>query len=238
MAVELTAFIAQAPLQRGPIAEAVRSFADGLPAGARVLDAGAGDSPYRPLFAHCDYRTQDWPGSVHPGARAADVVGDLHALDLPGGCSTRSSAPRSSSTSRSPSACWPSCTACSPRAARCCSPSRSSGPLHEEPHDHYRYTSHGVLGLLERAGFADARVWPLSGYWSTLAHLLRFGGLSTAPLDRPPRPGLRVGGAAALVLGGLLGRTAPWLDRHADDRRALPIGWAATARRGGDGPGH
>jgi ubiquinone/menaquinone biosynthesis C-methylase UbiE len=30
------------------------------PRGARVLDIGAGSAPYRPLFAHCDYRTQDF----------------------------------------------------------------------------------------------------------------------------------------------------------------------------------
>ncbi|MEK7436290.1 MAG: class I SAM-dependent methyltransferase [Pseudomonadota bacterium] len=33
-----------------------------LPAGARVLDMGAGSCPYRPLFAHCRYQTQDFAG--------------------------------------------------------------------------------------------------------------------------------------------------------------------------------
>lgn len=31
-----------------------------IPAGSRVLDLGAGTCPYRPLFAHCDYRTHDF----------------------------------------------------------------------------------------------------------------------------------------------------------------------------------
>jgi len=31
-----------------------------IPGGSRVLDAGAGSCPYRSLFAHCDYRTQDF----------------------------------------------------------------------------------------------------------------------------------------------------------------------------------
>ncbi|MEO7405008.1 MAG: class I SAM-dependent methyltransferase [Burkholderiales bacterium] len=30
-----------------------------IPSGKRVLDVGAGSCPYRPLFAHCEYRTQD-----------------------------------------------------------------------------------------------------------------------------------------------------------------------------------
>ncbi len=29
--------------------------------------------------------------------------------------------------------------------------------LHEEPHDYYRYTSHGLRYLLDRAGFATSR---------------------------------------------------------------------------------
>lgn len=31
-----------------------------IPAGSRVLDVGAGSCPYRSVFAHCEYRTQDF----------------------------------------------------------------------------------------------------------------------------------------------------------------------------------
>jgi SAM-dependent methyltransferase len=238
MAAELSAFIAQAPLQRGPIAEAVRSFARGLPPGSRVLDAGAGAAPYRPLFAHCDYRTQDWPGSVHPGARAADVVGDLHALDVPDASFDAILCTEVLEHVAQPERVVAELHRLLADGGALLVTVPFVGPLHEEPHDHYRYTSHGVRGLLERGGFTDLQVRPLSGYWSALAHLLRFGGLSTTPLGRPARPALRAGGALALVAGALLQRPAPWLDRHADDRRALPIGWAATARRGAGGGGH
>jgi SAM-dependent methyltransferase len=238
MAVELSAFIAQAPLQRAPIAEAVRSFARGLPPGSRVLDAGAGAAPYRPLFAHCDYRTQDWPGSVHPGARAADVVGDLHALDVPDASFDAILCTEVLEHVAQPERVVAELHRLLADGGALLVTVPFVGPLHEEPHDHYRYTSHGVRGLLERGGFTDLQVRPLSGYWSALAHLLRFGGLSTTPLGRPARPALRAGGALALVAGALLQRPAPWLDRHADDRRALPIGWAATARRGAGGGGH
>ena len=40
----------------------VAEQAASLPAGARVLDMGAGSCPYRPLFAHCRYETQDFAG--------------------------------------------------------------------------------------------------------------------------------------------------------------------------------
>jgi len=31
-----------------------------IPAGARVIDIGAGSAPYRPAFSHCQYKTQDF----------------------------------------------------------------------------------------------------------------------------------------------------------------------------------
>ncbi len=38
----------------------VAAKARSVPGGARVLDVGAGTCPYRPLFAHCDYKTHDF----------------------------------------------------------------------------------------------------------------------------------------------------------------------------------
>ena len=40
----------------------VAQQAASLHSGARVLDMGAGSCPYRPLFAHCLYQTQDFAG--------------------------------------------------------------------------------------------------------------------------------------------------------------------------------
>ena len=40
--------------------EWVKSVAASLPAGTRILDIGAGECPYRALFAHCDYKSQDF----------------------------------------------------------------------------------------------------------------------------------------------------------------------------------
>lgn len=59
-----------------------------LPAGARVLDAGAGSSPYRALFAHCRYETQDFSqlqGAQlrHGGYGAIDYVCDITAIPVP-----------------------------------------------------------------------------------------------------------------------------------------------------------
>jgi SAM-dependent methyltransferase len=228
---ELRSFVAEAPLHRGPITQAVAAFAAALPAGSKVLDAGAGDAPYRPLFAHCEYRTQDWPGTVHSGGREADIVADLH--DLP------------------PDVRGLDCVVCTEVLEHVAEPARVLtglhralvpggrmlvtvpflGALHEEPHDYWRFTSHGLRRLVTEAGFRDVSVRPLTGYYATIAHLLRFAGLSTQPLGEQAGLGSRVAAAVMLALSLALGRAAPTLDRL-DRRRALPVGWACEATRG------
>lgn len=65
------------------VAEVARSL---LP-GTRVLDAGAGPCRYKPLFAHCDYKAQDfaqYAGKDHSYG-ALDYVGDITAIAAPDG---------------------------------------------------------------------------------------------------------------------------------------------------------
>lgn len=200
-----------------------------LPEGSSVLDAGAGDAPYRHLFAHCHYATQDWPSSPHEGASRADVVADLR--DLPVSDATYDA------------------VVCTEVLEHIATPWEALdelhrvlrpegllfvtvpfvGELHEEPHDHYRYTSHGIQGLLERSGFIVEAVRPLTGYFQTLTHLLRVGGTSFLPRDRPVHLADRAIAFFLLVISKLFERPARLLDRR-DHRRALPIGWSAVAR--------
>src|SRR5688572_22268995 len=80
---ELARFVAGIPIERGPILEFMREAAAEVPPGARVLDVGAGDSPYRELFAHARYESNDWEHSVHPGARRVDHIGPADDLPVP-----------------------------------------------------------------------------------------------------------------------------------------------------------
>lgn len=68
--------------------EWVRAQAAQLAPGTRLLDVGAGSCPYRSLFAHCDYRTQDiarlMPSQLRNGAYGEiDYVGDAAAIPAP-----------------------------------------------------------------------------------------------------------------------------------------------------------
>ena len=63
------------------MAEQARS----VPAGAKVLDVGAGTCPYRKLFLHCEYKTQDacqLDERVHRNYGAIDFVSDISRIPV------------------------------------------------------------------------------------------------------------------------------------------------------------
>jgi ubiquinone/menaquinone biosynthesis C-methylase UbiE len=58
-----------------------------VPAGSKVLDVGAGSAPYRALFAHCDYKTQDFAQLRddqlrHGGYAPIDFVSEANAIPV------------------------------------------------------------------------------------------------------------------------------------------------------------
>jgi SAM-dependent methyltransferase len=66
----------------------VRTHAARLKPGSHVLDAGAGSSKYRPLFAHCRYETQDfcaYKGPLVSYLQPIDYVCDITKIPIPDG---------------------------------------------------------------------------------------------------------------------------------------------------------
>lgn len=65
----------------------VKSWAARIPSGSVVLDIGAGSGKYRALFAHCDYRTQDFGqeiGTIGKYTRL-DYESDITAIPVADG---------------------------------------------------------------------------------------------------------------------------------------------------------
>src|SRR6185312_10746080 len=58
-----------------------KKFATGLPAGSIVLDAGAGDQPYKSLLSHCIYEACDFEKVDKPYAKSTYVC-DLSAIPV------------------------------------------------------------------------------------------------------------------------------------------------------------
>lgn len=75
----LKKFVWKSPHHGLGIIQLVRQFASALPPGSRVLDAGAGSTPYRELFDHCEYKTSDL--TAHEGK--IDYVCPITECPLP-----------------------------------------------------------------------------------------------------------------------------------------------------------
>jgi SAM-dependent methyltransferase len=223
---ELRGFLAQSPLERPLIADFVRRAAAAIPAGARVLDAGAGEAPYRELFAHADYVTTDWTLSPHPGARRADVIAPLDDLPIEDETFDHVVCTQVLEHVADPVAVLSELRRVLRAGGRLWLTVPFVGELHEEPHDYFRYTAYGLRSVCERAGFGEVEVEPLTGYWTTLGQMARNCGMATGV-----RGGRHDLGRRAIALGMLgLSRLLARLDRL-DRRRALPLGYGCRALR-------
>lgn len=212
-------------LNRRCILDFVRRAADELEPGARVLDAGAGNAPYRELFAHCRYMTSDWEHSVHDEAGSADMVAPLDGL--PTADASFDAVILTEVLEHVPE---PGPTLA--EIHRVLAPGGELWlttplvwPLHEEPYDFWRYTHHGLVRLLEGASFQGVEVERFGGYFLTLGQLVRACG---------PLTGMDEGAALPRrAVGAALWRIGPWIARldRLDRRRELPIGFGARARK-------
>jgi SAM-dependent methyltransferase len=225
---QLRAFTEELPLERRSILEFVAARAAELERGARVLDAGAGEAPYRELFDHCEYVTADWAESMHPGARGADVISSLHDLPIADASFDAVLCTQVLEHVDDP-------VAVLDELHRTLRPGGSlwltvplTWPLHEEPFDFFRYTPYSMNTLLGRAGFVQVEVGARNGYFVTIAQLLRLARDAVAGSD-DGRDGLRD------RLFEDLERLADQLEGFDDlDRsRIFPLGYQVSARRPG-----
>lgn len=225
---ELWAFVEEMPYERRSILAFVREVADSLPSGTVVLDVGAGQAPYRELFAHCDYTTTDWDKSVHEKSIEADVVASADALPL-----ADESADAVLLTQVLEHV--PDPLAVLQEMARLLRPAGQlflSVPfvweLHELPYDFWRFTPASLQQLLTMAGFHQLAIEPRTDCFTTLAQLLRNAGWrigSAADGGLPERERAE----AVTLLSDLSDRLAALAPL--DVSRVMPLGFTVKARR-------
>ena len=155
------------------IEDAVAGFAQSLPDGARVLDAGAGEGNYRRHFARHRYCGLDLAvGDAAWDYSRLDVIGDLERLPFP-------------------NAIFDACLSivtlehvARPRRV-VCEMARSLAPggrilivapleweEHQQPHDYFRYTRFGLEMLLKEAGLTDISIAPVGGIFRLISRRL------------------------------------------------------------------
>ena len=146
-------------------------FARGVGAEDLVLDAGAGDAPYRSLFDHASYESADFQ-QVDKEYATATYTCDLASIPVE---DQRYDAILFNQVMEH----LPEPPAVLDELFRVLKPGGRviySGPLffeeHERPYDYYRYTQFGVRHLFEQAGFVIERLDWLEGFFGTVGYQL------------------------------------------------------------------
>lgn len=103
--------------------------------------------------------------------------------------------------------------------------------LHDEPHDYYRYTRHGLRYLLESHGFRGIEIERTGSYFSFLGHQVATCLIGTTW----HLPGIRW--ISVVLVAGLVTLPSRLADRLLGSER-LPLGYIAIARRHTELPLH
>jgi SAM-dependent methyltransferase len=147
------------------------AFAATVPAGSRVLDAGAGDQKYRHLFAHCEYESADFEQVNKPYAKSTYVC-SLEAIPVEDArfdaiifTQVMEHLPKPMMALRELG------RVLKPGGTMIC-----SAPLfyqeHEQPYDFYRYTQFAWRAMMKEVGLDILRMEWLEGYFGTVAYQL------------------------------------------------------------------
>jgi SAM-dependent methyltransferase len=225
---ELLRFTAEAPHERESILQFALRVARELPPGSRLIDVGAGNSPYRELFGHLRYESADWENSPHPGARAVDHIGPAH--DLPVGDREYDAVLCTQVLEHvpNPGEVVRELHRVLRPGGRLYMTVPLAWELHELPFDFFRYTPHGLHVLLSEAGFHELDIRPRNDCFRTLSQLLsNVGGMvGNYPDGRDPQRA-----QAAQLLRAMAAQVAQ-LD-GLDARGIFPLGYSIAALRPG-----
>lgn len=204
------------------ITEAVREFAAGVPEGARVLDAGAGEGAYKNHFGGRRYVGLDL--GIGDGAwdyTGLDVVGDLSSLPFRDGVFDAALNIVTLEHVREPARVMAELARVLRPGGRLLLVVPHAWEVHQHPHDYFRYTRFGVELLAKGAGLRVVSLEAGGGYFRLLARRL----LSGAQFFPGPAGWLWLALVAAPAL------LLPLLD-GLDRRRDFTLGYLAVLENG------
>ena len=152
------------------IEDSVKTFAASLPAGALVLDAGAGESDYRPYFAAQRYIGFDLGvGDADWDYSELDVVGNLDMLPFAPGAFDASLNIVTLEHVREPGRVLAEIARTLAPGGRFLLIAPHEWEEHQQPHDYFRYTRYGLDYLLRQTGFGEIEIRPVGGFFRLLS---------------------------------------------------------------------
>jgi SAM-dependent methyltransferase len=155
------------------IERAVTEFAASLPAGVRMLDAGAGEGQYADRFARQRYTGVDLGvGDTAWNYGKLDAVADLLALPFPDNTFDAAINIVTLEHVKEPARVIEEMHRVMRPDGRLLIIVPHEWEEHQTPHDYFRYTRYGMRYLLERAGFLGIRIEPVGGYFRMMSRRL------------------------------------------------------------------
>lgn len=226
--MKLKDFNLDAPYTRNGIAAFVAAAAREVADGARVVDVGAGDAPYRELFAHADYVTIDWEHSMHGDSASSDISASADQLPLDDASVDAVLLTEVLEHLSAPDVALSEIARVLRPAGRLYLTVPFVWILHEMPFDYFRYTPSALLMLLERSGFDEISITPRGDYFTTIAQLLRLvpSWIQAEPASDGLADRRQQAGETLERLSVAMAALSPL-----DDRDLLPLGFNVKALR-------
>ncbi len=154
------------------IEDRLKAFAAALPPGARVLDAGAGECGFRPLFAANRYVGVDnMVGDPRWDYGRLSAIANLDALPFPDASFSAAISIVVLEHLTDPGVALREVRRVLDPGGRLLIAVPQFWELHQEPHDFYRYTRFGLEHLLRSSGFRLLDLQPTGGYFLLIAKL-------------------------------------------------------------------
>ena len=145
-----------------------------IPAGAWVLDAGAGEGQYKHYFDHTNYVGLDLGvGDVTWDYDGLDTLGDLRHLPFPDESFDAAVCVQTLEHVNEPMRVINEIGRVLKRNGRFYLSAPMSWHQHQKPHDYFRYTSFGFRHLLENSGMRVIEMRPMGGYFWFLSFNLQ-----------------------------------------------------------------
>lgn len=150
-----------------------RSFARSMKTGTRMLDAGAGDAPYKKLFQHVTYESADFEQVDKPYAKSTYVCDLCERIPVEDGRFDYIVFNQTIEHLREPAKALSELfRVLAPGGRMIC-----TAPLfyeeHEQPFDFFRYTQFAHKHLFTQAGFQVERVEWVEGFFGTCGYMFQ-----------------------------------------------------------------
>ena len=210
-----------------------------IPPGSVVIDVGAGSCPYRALFAHCEYRSQDF-ASLHSdqlrgGAYGRiDYTSDAANIPVPDSSFDAVLCTEVLEHHEEPARLVSELARILKPGGRLLLSAPLGSGIHQEPHHYYGgFTPYWYRTFLPRAGLGDITISANAGSFKFFSQeAVRFLRLSR-PFGQvlPPMPSVvwtPIWSLLLPLLGGIVPIACDLLDRF-DKERRFTVGYHVTA---------